>query len=212
MPDNVSNEAAAMVEPLCVAVYACKRAGVTVGSKVFITGSGPIGLLNLITAKAFGAAKVVMTDIRESRLTLAKELGADETILVTKDLTEEKLTAKVIEAFGGEQPDISMESSGVAPNFRLVCFVTKPKGLIMLVGMGPTEILLPIAEVAYKECDIRSIFRYRGCYPLAIELAASGKLPLEKLISHRFSLEETEKAFDTAIKGDGVKIMVKVAE
>lgn len=151
-----------MIEPLCVAVYAVKRAGITVGSKVFITGSGPIGLLNLIVAKAYGASKVVITDIKPDRLALAKELGADVTLLVNKGETEEQLIARVTEAFDGELPDTTMESSGVASNFRLVFWVTRPKGTIMLVGMGPTEILLPIAEAANKECVILSCFRYRG--------------------------------------------------
>lgn len=212
VPDNVSNEAAAMIEPLCVAVYACKRAQVTVGSKVFITGSGPIGLLNLIVARAYGATRIVLTDIKPDRLKLAKELGADETILVTKDMTEEQLIQKVTDAFHGELPDITMESSGVASNFRLVFWVTRPKGTIMLVGMGPTEILLPIAEAANKECVILSVFRYRGVYPLAIELAASGKLPLEKLITHRYTIEQSDKAFEAACKGEGVKIMIKIAD
>ena len=157
-----------MVEPLAVAVHACKRVGVTVGSTVLITGCGPIGLLNLQVAKAYGASRVVLTDMNEARLNLAKELGADGTILVKKDTTEEQMVKLVREAFDNGEPSISMECSGVGSNFRLVMLVTKAGGTIILVGMGPFEIKLPIAEAANKEVTILGSFRYKGWFVFTI--------------------------------------------
>lgn len=212
VPDHVDAEEAALVEPVCVGVHACRRGNITVGDKVFITGSGPIGLIMLICAKAYGATRVVLTDINESRLKLAQELGADETILVTKGQTEMELREKVKAAFGGQLPNKTFECSGVAVNFRLVMLATKSAGTCVFVGMGPTDILLPVAEAANREVDIRSCHRYKTAFPAAIELVASGKYPFKKLITHRFDLKDSKKAFDTVVSGAGVKVMIKVAE
>jgi L-iditol 2-dehydrogenase len=84
LPDHVSFEEGAMLEPLSVAVQACRRANITFGENVLICGAGPIGLVNLLTAKAQGAAKVCITDIDEHRLSVAKSLGADFTYRITK--------------------------------------------------------------------------------------------------------------------------------
>ncbi len=212
VPDHVDAEEAALVEPVCVGVHACRRGNITVGDKVFITGSGPIGLITLICAKAYGATRVVLTDINEQRLQLARELGADETILVSKGQTEAELVKKVKAAFGGELPNKTFECSGVAVNFRLVMLTTKSAGTCVFVGMGPTEILLPVAEAANREVDIRSCHRYKTAFPAAIELVASGKYPFKKLITHRFDFKDCAKAFDTVVSGAGVKVMIKVGE
>ena len=77
LPDNLSLEEGALMEPLAVGVHACRRAGVCIGKTVLICGAGPIGLVNLLTAKAMGASEVVLTDIADNRLEVAKSLGAD---------------------------------------------------------------------------------------------------------------------------------------
>lgn len=82
LPDNVSFEEGAFLEPLSVAIHACRRGNVQMGQRILILGAGPIGVLNLLTAKAIGAGKVVITDLDDGRLALAKKLGADATINV----------------------------------------------------------------------------------------------------------------------------------
>lgn len=82
LPDNLSFEDGALIEPLSVAIHACRRGNVQMGHRVLVLGAGPIGVLNLITAKAVGAGKVVITDLDDGRLALAKKLGADATINV----------------------------------------------------------------------------------------------------------------------------------
>ena len=77
LPDNLSLEEGALMEPLAVGVHACRRAGVCIGKRVLICGAGPIGLVNLLTAKAMGASEVVITDIADNRLEVAKSMGAD---------------------------------------------------------------------------------------------------------------------------------------
>lgn len=212
VPDHVSNEEAAMIEPLSVAVHSCKRSNVTVGSKVLITGAGPIGIYTLMAAKAYGATKVVLTDINEDRLKLAREVGADETILVTKEQSEEQLVEHIRTLFDGDLPNISIECSGAPTCSRLVLLATKSGGTAIQVGMGPPNVNLPIADAAIREVTILGAFRYKDCFPIAIDLAASGKLQLKKLASHRFDFKDSLKAFETAKSGIGMKVVINVSE
>lgn len=162
VPEHVGAEEAAMIEPLSVAVHACKRSKVTVGSRVLITGAGPIGLYNLMVARAYGAIRIVLTDINEQRLALAKELGADETILVGKELSEAATVEAVTKAFEGERPSICIECSGAPSSVRLTLLATEPGGTVVLVGMGPSEMNLPITESAFNEVTILGSFRYKN--------------------------------------------------
>lgn len=208
LPDHVSLEEGAILEPLSVGVHACRRANVTLGSNVLICGAGPIGLVNLLTAKAMGATKVCITDIAQNRLEVAKKMGADHTVLVNTG-DAEALAKKIKELMGG-MPDITIECSGAEPSIRLGIFATKSGGMMVLVGLGPPEVKIPVVNAAVREVDIRGIFRYANCYPLALDMIASGKVNVKPLITHRFKLEESIQAFETARTGAGgaIKVMI----
>jgi len=211
IPDHVSSEEGAMIEPMTVAVYACKRAQVSVEKDVLITGSGPIGLFNLMVAKAMGANRVVITDLNEERLKLAKQLGADHIIAVKRDSKENDILDNIRQLLG-RLPDISIECSGAPANTRLVLLATKPQGNAVIVGHGPHEITLPIADAAIREVNILGSFRYCNSFPQAVSLVSSGKVNLKAMISHRFNFDQTLDAFNTAYRGEGVKIMIKVRD
>lgn len=83
LPENVSLEEGAMCEPLSVGIHACRRANISPDTKVLILGAGPIGLLTMLAARAFGAPRVIMADVDDHRLSFAKTLGADVTIQVS---------------------------------------------------------------------------------------------------------------------------------
>lgn len=136
LPNNVSLEEGALLEPLSVGVHACRRAGVTVGSVVLVLGAGPIGLVTALAANAYGASKVIITGIRfsnvksscntsvffldviEHKLKVAKELGATCTVLVQKNDTDETMVKKIIKTLG-QQPDISVDCSGAEMSVRI---------------------------------------------------------------------------------------------
>lgn len=210
LPDYVSTEEGALLEPLSVGVHACRRAGVTLGSKVLICGAGPIGLVNLLTAKACGASQVCVTDLDEKRLQMAKQLGADFVVKVTSK--EPKEMAGQIEECFGEKPEITIECSGAPPSIKTAIFSTRSGGCVVLVGLGPAEVTMPIVDAAVREVDIRGIFRYVNCYPTALAMVASGKVDVKPLITHRFSLEQTMDAFNTTLKGEGIKVMIKCSK
>eukprot|EP00088_Acartia_fossae_P043636 TRINITY_DN4600_c0_g1_i5.p1 TRINITY_DN4600_c0_g1~~TRINITY_DN4600_c0_g1_i5.p1 ORF type:complete len:243 (-),score=57.21 TRINITY_DN4600_c0_g1_i5:272-898(-) len=204
-------EEGALMEPLAVGVHACQRAGVCLGKKVLICGAGPIGLVNLLTAKAMGASEVVITDIMDNRLEVAKSLGADHVYKVKMGAKAEDMAQDIKNILGGTGAHVTIECSGVESSIRFGIFSTRSGGCLVLVGLGRPEVTLPIVNAACREVDIRGIFRYANCYPKAIDLVASGRVNVKPLITHRFQLEETVKAFETAKTGAGgaIKVMIK---
>jgi len=123
----------------------------------------------------------------------------------------EIMAAEVEALLGGHKPDICIECSGIESSIRFGIFSTKSGGLLVLVGLGNPEVTLPIVNASVREVDIRGIFRYANCYPTAIAMVASGAVDVKPLITHRFNLEETLKAFETAKTGAGgaIKVIIK---
>nr|XP_014343690.1 PREDICTED: sorbitol dehydrogenase isoform X2 [Latimeria chalumnae] len=158
LPDNVTFEEGALIEPLSVGIHACRRAGVTLGSQVLICGAGPIGLVSLIVAKGMGASQVVVTDLSASRLEKAKELGADFTLEITNE-TSEKLAQKVSDLLGC-MPEITMECTGAESSIQTGIYATRSGGTLVLIGLGPAMLKVPIVNALVREVDIRGIFRY----------------------------------------------------
>jgi len=209
LPDHVSFEEGSLLEPISVGVQACKRAGVTLGSRVLITGAGPIGLVNLLVAKAMGAAEVIMTDVVEHRLTFAKTIGADYTITVGKNATADDLAVEVEKKLGA-MPDVSIDACGQESTISLCMNATRSGGTVCIIGHGPAEAKVPIVKAAVREVNIKGVFRYANCYPMALAMVASGKVPVKKLITHNFTIEKTLDAFETAKTGAGgaIKVMI----
>lgn len=212
LPENMTLEEGALMEPLSVGVHACQRAGVSLGKTVLVCGAGPIGLVNLLTAVAMGASEVVVTDIAQNRLEMAKKMGASATFLIGRGSTSEANAESIAQLFkDGRQPDITIECSGAESSISTGILVTRSGGCLVLVGLGPAKIQIPIVNAACREVDIRGIFRYANCYPKAIEMVASGRVDVKPLITHRFQLEQTLEAFETAKTGAGnaIKVMIK---
>jgi len=211
LPDHISYEEGAFLEPLSVAVYACQRSQVKLGDVVLVSGAGPIGLLSMLTAKAFGASKVCITSTNPGRLEFAKKLGAEIAVQIDRNGKVEDMVAQVKEALG-QAPDVTIECAGAENSIQLSLLATKSGGVVSIVGCGPETMTLPLLAAVGREVDVRGCFRYRNCYPPALELIASGRLDVKPLITHRFTLDQAVEAFETANSKVGVKIMIKVAE
>lgn len=207
LPDCVSSEEGAFIEPLSVAIHACRRGRVKLGSKILICGAGTIGLLNLLVAKAMGAAQVVICDLSSVRLEKAKELGADFTIMVLEE-TPQDLAQKVEELLGC-MPDSTIECTGAEFCVHTGIYSTRSGGTVLLVGHGPALVNIPLLNAAIREVDIRGMFRYCNTYPMAIAMLASKKLDVKPLITHRFPLERAIEAFEITKKRLGIKVMLK---
>ena len=194
VPDALSDEAAGLLEPLSVGVWSCRKGRVAPGSRVLITGAGPIGLVATQAARAFGATEVVVTDVNQRRLDVAKELGATATV----DVSKQNL------ADAGFEPDVLLECSGVPAAAGEAMRKVARAGRVVLVGMGGDEIPLPLAHVQNFEIEVTGTFRYANTWPTAIALAAGREVDLDRLVTHRFSLDDVEQALTIAAKDDSV--------
>jgi L-iditol 2-dehydrogenase len=210
LPDNVSLEEGAMCEPLSVGVHACRRADVGAEKNVLIMGAGPIGLVTMLSARAFGAPRIVIADVDEHRLSVAKSLGADATVKVstsTDDLAEE---IELIQAAMGGDIDVSLDCAGFSKTMSTALEATRPGGRVCLVGMGHNEMTVPLTSAAIREVDVVGIFRYKDTWPLCLDFLRSGKIDVKPLITHRFgfSQREVEEAFEVSARGrDAIKVM-----
>uniref|UniRef100_A0A8C6SAU0 Sorbitol dehydrogenase n=1 Tax=Neogobius melanostomus TaxID=47308 RepID=A0A8C6SAU0_9GOBI len=196
LPDNVTFEEGALIEPLSVGIHACRRAGVTLGSIVLICGAGPIGLVSLLVAKAMGASKVVITDLSQERLSMAKKLGADYAVTITKGNAPQALAKNVADMLGAP-PQITIECTGVESSIQTAIYATQSGGVVVLVGLGAEMATIPLVNAAVREIDIRGVFRYCNTWPMAIAMLASGKVNVKPL------------AFETTKQGLGIKVMIK---
>uniref|UniRef100_A0A4W6CYY2 Sorbitol dehydrogenase n=1 Tax=Lates calcarifer TaxID=8187 RepID=A0A4W6CYY2_LATCA len=210
LPDNVTFEEGALIEPLSVGIHACRRAGVSLGSTSvhLVCFAGPIGLVCLLVAKAMGASKVVITDLFPERLTVAKELGADFQLTVKRGDGPQQL-AKSVEDLLGAQPHITIECTGVESSIQSAIYATRSGGVVVLVGLGSEMATVPLINAAVREVDIRGVFRYCNTWPMAIAMLVSGKVNVKPLVTHRFPLEQAVQAFETTRQGLGIKVMLK---
>ncbi len=182
LPDNVSFEAGALLEPLSVAIWSCQRAQISVGSRVLIAGAGPIGVIMAQTAKAFGASEVIITDMVEARREFALNYGATRAIEPSK------------ESVHGLDVDAFIDATGVSRAVYDGIKAIGPNGRAILVGMGDDDVLLPVDYIQAREIWVTGIFRYTNTWPTAIELVATGKVNLDALVTHRFNLNQVEEA------------------
>ncbi|XP_067664634.1 sorbitol dehydrogenase-like [Haliotis asinina] len=204
LPDNVSMEEGAMLQPLAVAVHACNRVNVNLGATVLVCGAGPIGLFCVLTAIARGAAKIVITDINEDRLKYAKKVGADHIVLAG----DPQQTAHAIQDLLGGAADVTIECSGAPSSVSTAIYATAAGGRIVLVGFGPAEVKLPLISAQCKEIDIIGMTTFANSYPAALAMVTSGHVDVKQLITHRYKLEESLDAFEAARRREGVKIII----
>lgn len=191
LPPMISFDEAALFEPLSVGIHACRRGNVSLGHRVFVTGAGTIGIVCMLVAKASGAAEVIVHDIDPDRLKVAKELGADR-VHVSHVQADPKIIAHGIDA------DVCIDATGVESAIKTCIYGAKRGGVVVVVGMGEPEVSMPLLDASIREVDLRGVFRYCNTYPTALQLVASGKIQLKRLVTHRFKMADAIEAFATA--------------
>lgn len=209
-----------MVEPVAVAVQIAKVADLRAGQTVLVFGCGPIGVLCQAVAKAYGAKKVIGVDVVQSRLDFAASYGADGVFLPPRaeagadPVRHAENVARIIkEKFDlDEGPDVVLECSGAEPCIQMGVFAAKKGGIYVQAGMGKEEVVFPITTACIRALAIRGSIRYTlGCYPTAVELVASGRVDVKRLITNRFKFEEAEQAFELVKAGrhDVFKVIIE---
>lgn len=180
VPNGLSDDSAALLEPLSVGVWACRRGGVGPGRRVLVTGAGPVGLLALQSALAYGASEVVITDVDPIRLAAARERGATAAI-----------DARDLRDHGELELEVLLECSGSPAALRDGLHILGPGGRAVLIGAGATDISVPIGPVQARELEIVGLFRYANTWPTAIAMVEAGQVDLDSLVTSRIPLEKS---------------------
>lgn len=194
VPESLSDEASALLEPLSVAIAACRRAGVTAGSSLLIAGAGPIGLTTTQMALVMGATTVVIADVRPSRLRTALRFGATGGVSTIED------------AGGGF--DAFIDCSGAVEAIQAGIRSLRPAGCAVLVGMGESQVPVPVDVIQRNELTIEATFRYANTWPIATSVATRGDVDLDAMVTGRFDLEGSEDALRSSVGTEHLKSMI----
>lgn len=200
VPDSLSYEEVAMAEPAAVAIHALRQAGIDIGDNIVIFGAGPIGLMLGQWAKAWGAGKVLLVDIDESKIAFAKDMGFEnvwnskdgDTIKWVNDLTEDR------------GADIAIEGAGVSSSLEQCLGCVRPFGKIVAMGNPAGD--MKLSQKAYwdllrKQLKILGTWNSsftslpKNDWELAVNTMAQGRINVKPFITHRFSLEQCNEAF-----------------
>ncbi|MFE2499225.1 NAD(P)-dependent alcohol dehydrogenase [Streptomyces scopuliridis] len=178
LPDAIPLEAGALIEPLAIAVWAVRRAGVEFGDRVLVTGAGPIGVLVMQVARAAGATEVIVTDVNDARLARALTLGASAVINTAEQAPDLTGIDRLLEC--------SAHPAALWQGLRTL----RPAGRAIVVGQAPPSVDgLPLAHLQRWEIELSTAFRSAHAFPTAIALAAEGRVDLAGVLTGRFPLD-----------------------
>ncbi|EMC96252.1 hypothetical protein BAUCODRAFT_122276 [Baudoinia panamericana UAMH 10762] len=212
LPDSISFEEGALLEPLSVALAGIDRSGLRLGDPLVICGAGPIGMVSLLAAHAAGAAPLVITDIDEYRLAMAKSLVPRvRTVKIEPNQGAEENAERVKQALGREA-QLVLECTGVESSVHTGIYACKFGGAVFIIGVGKDFQQIPFMHASIREIDVRFQFRYRETYPKAITLVSEGLIDLKPLVTHRFPLEEGKAAFEAATTPSAKAVKVQLLD
>ena len=207
IPDAVSYEQAALVEPISVGIHAARLTDVQPGKTALVLGAGPIGLLAAVAARHAGAEQVVISDIYPKRLETAERLGVTAAV----DVRTDDLAVVVDRLTGGEGADALLDTSGNRSVLESAPNLMRRGGAIAVIGLPEDDaVTYRMNTVVDKELAIRGVFRYANTYPTGVRLVASGKYPVETVITHSLPLDAAKEAFDVALhqKDRAIKVTI----
>lgn len=210
LPENVSLEEGALMEPLAVGVHISKQGSIKPGDSVVVFGAGPVGLLCMAVARAFGATKIVAVDINPERLEFAKKYAATHGILSQRESPEDAARRIISDTDLGPGADVVLDASGAEPAIQTSIHTLRVGGNYVQGGLGKSDITFPIGAMSAKELNVRGSFRYSsGDYQLALQLIESGRVDVKTLITGTVKFVDAEKAFGDVKAAKGIKTLVR---
>ncbi len=204
IPDDIPDDIAAIFDPFGNATHTALSFDV-VGEDVLITGAGPIGIMAVAICRHVGARHIVITDVNEYRLELAKKMGATRAVNVSK----EKVTDVMHELGMTEGFDVGLEMSGVPAAFRSMLEAMNHGGKIAMLGIPPSEAAVDWNQVIFKGLIIKGIYgreMYETWYKM-VAMIQSG-LDLTPIITHRFNVSDFQQGFETMGSGNSGKVIL----
>ena len=207
IPPAMTMTQATLIEPFAIGFYAARRlAGDVAGKTIAILGAGPIGLCVMLALKQGGAANIYMTDIRDNRLAMARTMGADWTGNPhAGDVVDEILHAEPLGV------DLAFECAGEQGTLDQCVDVLKPGGTLLIVGIPELDrVSFMMDQLRRKELRVRNVRRQNDCVGPAIDLVADGLVDLDPMVTHTYTLDQTNEAFDVVAdyRDNAIKAMI----
>ena len=208
LPDNVTFAEGSMVEPLSVALHSVRKANLTAGQSVFITGAGAIGLLCARVARISGASLIIMADIDNARLDFAKNQGlADRTYKIPLDGRQSetraefamRISTEIQTALPVDRADVAFECTGVESCLNICIGMANHGSKVVVVGMGQPLQVVNLGLALVREIEIIAVWRYTNTFQPAIELISTGMVDVRSLITHKYDMENIVDALEMAL-------------
>lgn len=190
LPDNFGFDEAAMLEAVSVALHGVRVAEAKGGETALVIGAGMIGLLTMQAARASGYKRVFIADVDDTRLALARQVGADEAF------QSAGLQEQIMKLTGGEGVDVAFEAVGRNETVAAAIDATRKGGTVVLIGNIAPEVMLPLQKVVTRQIRLQGSCSSAGEYPQAIELISSGAIQVRPLITAVAALEEGPRWFE----------------
>lgn len=209
LPDNVTLEEGALVEPLAIGVYSANKARIQPGDTALVFGAGTIGIVTALAALASGCSKVLLADVKQKKLDIVRTNFSENIVCVNS--AEESLENAVF-SLTPEGVDIVFEASGNPEVIGSFVHFLRPGGRAVMIGMPANPAPFDVVAAQVKEIEIQHIFRYRNMYPRTIKMISAGTLPVKPLITHRYDFKNVIEGFNFAatMPEDAIKIMVRL--
>ena len=210
IPDGADEEALVMLSDILPTGFECGvlNGKVQPGSTVAIVGAGPIGLAALLTAQFYSPAEVIMIDLDDNRLEVAKRFGATATV----NSSDGKAAEEVMRLTGGRGVDTAIEAVGIPPTFKLCEDVVTAGGIIANIGVHGVKVDLHLERLWSHNVTITTRLVDTAATPMLLKTVQSGKIDPKRLITHRFKLDKILEAYDTFGKAATTKALKVIVE
>lgn len=196
LPDGMSFEEGALMEPVSNSIHAVNRAGIKIGDKVAVIGAGTIGLCMIQAARVAGAQTIIAIDVSDYHLELAKQLGADY-IINSKNCDPIEEVRRI---YGGIGADVTIEAVGIGETYRQASLMTRKRGTLVFFGAARETATIHLYPILHRELNIVGCTGFDVELDMGLELVEQGKINVKPLITHAFSVLDTGKAIETAVK------------
>lgn len=208
VPEGVSMQHAAVIEPTATAAYAVKRSNVKYGDNVLVIGDGPIGLLTLQCANAAGAANVAIIGSWEEKLEIALKTGANLAVSYKDSTLDAKVQQYSKEKLGGNLFDVVIDTSGNKAAINQAIKYAKPTGTIGLLSFYDGDVAINMNDVITKDLEVNGVLASLNMFRPTLDMISSGKIDLDSVITGVYDYEDVEKAFADVL--DRSKLTIKV--
>ncbi|MBI3666778.1 MAG: alcohol dehydrogenase catalytic domain-containing protein [Acidobacteria bacterium] len=208
IPAGMDFSMATVIEPLAIILHAMELAPFEAGATIAVMGAGPIGLLTIAVARIAGAGRIIVADRVRHRLALAREMGADTVV----DISREQAAEAILDLTGGRGAPLIIDAAGKPDSLNPALRAVRPGGRVLLIGIPSQAVTgVDLHQTMSREATLLTLKRSNRNDHVAIELLRSGRIAVDKLVTHRFPLARADRAFQTAAEyADGVAKAVVV--